>query len=1619
MKWVCLRGFVVIMMLVSLGLVQPTPVQAVERGFPDASSPRPHRPLTAAGGTSVTNVESGSSDGMPLEPAPPGREDRTDRLIIKYKDETLARAKTLGNGHVQALSARAGVTLKHYRAMSGNGQVFKLPKRMTHDEAEAIARKLREDPGVEYAVPDRLMSPMMVPNDPSYTSQWHYKSPTSDNEIAGINLPAAWDITTGSSGLVVGVIDTGIVNHADLQGRIVPGYNFISDPVMAGNGIGRSADASDLGDWVTTAESSNSSSVLYGCPTANSSWHGTHVAGTIAATSDNGTGVTGINWDSKILPVRVLGKCGGYMSDIIDGIRWAAGMSVQGVPANANPAKVLNMSLGGYGACDPAMQSTINEVTAAGTVVVVAAGNSRGDVANFTPAGCNGVVSVAALNREGGPAYYTNSGQSVKIAAPGGQQFAEGDPNGVLSILNSSTTSPIASPGGDTYGYYQGTSQATPHVTGVVSLMLSLNPTLTPTKIVQLLQASVRPFPTNTGAFAGDCDISFCGAGIVDAYQAVSAVSSNAPVIGASPLYLGFTTHQGDPNPPSQSIAIANPGGGTLNWSVSSSVAWLHVNPANGQGSGNVTVSVDTTGFSPETPHTGSITISAAGAANSPVTIPVTVKFLLHPHAPIPQAVVLHAQAAVGGKVYVIGGVPYDTRVQIYDTTSDTWSTGAPKPTPADRINAAVIAGKIYIPGGYSESTDSNLNVLEIYDPVADQWSSGASLPMSLCDSAVEAVNGKLYVMGGMEEGNTPERFTRKTYVYDPATNNWTRLADMKTQYARVFANSAVINGKIYVFGGGQFEGSKSAEVYDPVVNSWSPIKPFNAFRLYAGGTAFDGKLYAFGGQVAGFKMPSSLQDTEVYYPGTDTWSVTSLLLDKPSFGQRATVVGNRIYVMGGCYPSALPGTCEVSDTNESYTLPTNLSQTITFGVTPSLKVGGTGSVISASATSGLPVTYGSSTPTACSVSGTIVTGLIAGTNNCTITADQAGNASYNAAPQATQTISISTNPNPPTVTITSPSGLTKNNRPTLLYTVSDGTFVVKVDGLIVNKVSGSALDTLSDGSHLIRIEATNSAGTGFAETSIFVVTLLTAKISAGYTHTIALKRDSTLWAWGDNDYGQLGDGSTTDRNAPVQIGTGTDWVSVSAGSYHTVALKSDGTLWAWGQNAFGQLGDGSTTDRNAPVQIGTGTDWVSVSAGSYHTAALKSDGTLWAWGYNDYGQLGDGSTTRRNAPVQVGTGTEWASVSTGTPYYTVALKSDGTLWAWGYINYGLGVGSESIVNSPVQIETGTQWASVSTTNRHTVAMKTDGTLWAWGDNSYGQLGDGSTFNKNAPVQIGTSTNWFSVSAGSYHTVALKSDGTLWAWGQNAISQLGDGSTTDRNAPVQIGTGTDWVSVSTGSLHTVALKSDGTLWAWGYNYDGQLGDGSTTRRNAPVQIWTDHFFNTVPVITTVSPLHDARKGYSHTVTLAATGGVPPYTWSLLSGALPPGLVITSSTGIIAGIPSQAGSFDFSAQVMDRTGTKGTKPFSLTVKFHPAMVDRSPFQFFSLIQDAYNYCANGETIRLNNGVEFNENLQLNRDVTVVLRGGYEDTFTTSSGSTIINGKLSISNGKLTVERVTLR
>ncbi|NIJ83639.1 serine protease [Xanthomonas arboricola] len=425
------------------------------------------------------------------------------KFIVTYKDGSTALASptalsTSLRTAARAVPAKAGkaLGLNSVRRLALGPELVKADRALDRAEAETLMRQLASDPNVQSVEVDQILHATLTPNDTRLSEQWAFGTTN-----AGLNIRPAWDKATGAN-VVVAVIDTGITTHADLNANILPGYDFISDATTARDGNGRDSNPADEGDWYAANECGT------GIPAANSSWHGTHVAGTVAAVTNNTTGVAGTAYNAKVVPVRVLGKCGGSLSDIADAIIWASGGSVSGIPANANPAEVINMSLGGGGTCSTTMQNAISGAVSRGTTVVVAAGNDSANVSGSLPANCANVIAVAATTSAGAKASYSNFGTGIDVSAPG---------SAILSTLNSGTTTP----GSASYASYNGTSMAAPHVAGVVALVQSVAPSaLTPAAVKTLLKNTARALP---GACSGGC-----GAGIVNADAAVTAAISGS-----------------------------------------------------------------------------------------------------------------------------------------------------------------------------------------------------------------------------------------------------------------------------------------------------------------------------------------------------------------------------------------------------------------------------------------------------------------------------------------------------------------------------------------------------------------------------------------------------------------------------------------------------------------------------------------------------------------------------------------------------------------------------------------------------------------------------------------------------------------------------------------------------------------------------------------------------------------------------------------------------------------------------------------------------------------------------------------------------------------------------------
>jgi serine protease len=434
------------------------------------------------------------------------------KLMLRLAPSVLPDWPTL----LPRFSAVVGATLTVDHQI-GNIWVLTLDTAVPDAQLANMASQLETDAMIQYADPVQRAVTKVIPNDPDYNQEWALSDP-----VAGINAPAAWDLQKGNSSIAIAVVDTGITTHPELAGRVLPGYDFISDPARSGDGDGRDNDPSDNGD------STSDGQCFPGSQGEPSSWHGTFVSGIIAANTNNGVGIAGIDWHAMILPVRVLGKCGGTFDDITAGVLWAAGLPVTGVPANPYPARVINMSLGGSTDCPQAMQDAINQALSEGIVVAVAAGNESDDASTSAPANCSGVITVGGSTRQGDRTDYSNFGARVDISAPGG----DGDvANWIFSISNDGT----GGPGNPTYKSEIGTSFSAPQVAGTASLMFARNANLTPGRVLNIMSATSRAFPAGTTCAAGGA----CGAGLLDAGFALQstpagdavAPSNTVPVI--------------------------------------------------------------------------------------------------------------------------------------------------------------------------------------------------------------------------------------------------------------------------------------------------------------------------------------------------------------------------------------------------------------------------------------------------------------------------------------------------------------------------------------------------------------------------------------------------------------------------------------------------------------------------------------------------------------------------------------------------------------------------------------------------------------------------------------------------------------------------------------------------------------------------------------------------------------------------------------------------------------------------------------------------------------------------------------------------------------------------------
>ncbi|HMN43951.1 MAG TPA: S8 family peptidase [Povalibacter sp.] len=467
--------------------------------------------------------------------AKPGDSDSADSIIVRW------RASETGGIRLQKAARLSGLQIHRKQSLDTDTDVLELPHRLSGNDLSTVLRQIEADPEVVYASPDLRRHAHALTNDPLLASQWYLLA----EQPSATRTDAAWGITSGDPSLVVAVLDTGVrFDHPDLGrtqegGKLLPGYDFVSRLNVANDGNARDADPSDPGDWVDSTDRTQAD--FSDCDIVNSSWHGTRVAGLVGALTNNAAGVAGAAFNTRILPVRVLGKCGGFDSDIIAAMRWAAGLSVAGVPANPTPAAVINLSLGSDGLCTAAYQAAVDEITARGVLVVASAGNEGGPVG--TPANCSGVLGVAGIRHAGTKVGFSNLGPALSIGAPGGNCVNTGIGQPCLfSIVvasNSGTTIPAMSTYTDQIRYNVGTSFSAPQAAAAVALMRAVNSRLSPGQLVTLVRQSASPFPvsadttiptchapvgdTDLQATECNCTTQTCGAGMLNTGAAVAA----------------------------------------------------------------------------------------------------------------------------------------------------------------------------------------------------------------------------------------------------------------------------------------------------------------------------------------------------------------------------------------------------------------------------------------------------------------------------------------------------------------------------------------------------------------------------------------------------------------------------------------------------------------------------------------------------------------------------------------------------------------------------------------------------------------------------------------------------------------------------------------------------------------------------------------------------------------------------------------------------------------------------------------------------------------------------------------------------------------------------------------
>jgi uncharacterized repeat protein (TIGR01451 family) len=1179
-------------------------------------------------------------------------------------------------------------------------------------ETEAALAALRARADVLYAEPNYVRRKFAMPNDPRYPEQWAHRSNTQFGGAAGpdIDSEPAWDVTTGSRNVVVGVVDEGVdISHQDLQANV-----WTNPSEVAGNGVDDDGNGyvDDVHGWDFFHNDASVFDAAGAFPADETDAHGTHVAGIIGAAGNNGVGVAGVNWQVSLLPLKVLGagpEDPAPASVLMTVRAYAYAKALRDLYVSSGGARganvrVLNNSYGGVGRSQAELDA-IGALNASGILFVAAAGNDSNynEQVPVYPANYDlpNLIAVAATDRTDVLAGFSNKGHTtVHMSAPG------------TDILS---TTP-----GNTYTVAQGTSMAAPQVSGAAALLCAKQPDVSVRRMRDALLLSGEftnflGFNTVTGRRL-NARLALQHLDSTDA-TAPSAPTSLQASVGSREIGLNWVA------PGDDGVS----GRATL-YEVRYSEADLTV-PANWNNALKVGAPFPGAAFAPE-----SLTFNAFYGRSS-VNVGVRAVDEAGNVGPVAQVHLDLDPLAVD---------PY----AVTESAAEPLSTGG---TPLglvadDQYKDVALPFNFPFYGFNTSSVRVSTNgtvypVANIYPPLTPPNSGGHDFYGS-----VDFLTGNRVIAAGWDDLRTDRRAGDDVYLVQPD------------------ADRVILRWQAVTFDTPFLQGTSRGE--NPVNFEVELRRDGTVVTRYGAGNQ---KMLPVVGLSGGAREAyvSASHTSEQAAKDLTNAGVVTFERRKPDNTPSADV---RVMNLA-------------ADVN-----PVQTGQRLSYVIA----VANMGGV--AAPTTVTDVLPPGTNFVACFVppfQQATCAGPTPGTN---------GTVSFNfpsLAPTGTwQTMSV-------IVDVTAPAGTALTNTATATTTVRD-----------------------PDASNNTRTVVTNVVGHDL---------FLNAKqVAARGYHTLALRADGTVWGWGDNRSGQIFDGTKDERrNLPAPVAHLTDVTAVSAGTAFGLALKSDGSVWGWGDNTSGQLGnaDVPAAPKSAPVQVKALSSVRAIAAGGSHALALKTDGTLWAWGANGGGQLGVGARDDNPhfVPVFVASGVASVAAGAGQTYF---VKTDGTVWVCGYNFSGLAGQPSSVshVPTPTKMETLSQVASVFSGENSSFAVKTDGSLWAWGDDTYGQLGKGSRGGQHnaVPAPVAGMTNVVGVAAGYTFVYAAKADGTLWGWGNFLLPSP--------PTPTQVANVAGVTQVAAGTQHAAALLSDTTVRGWGSNDQGQLGDGTNLYRNTWVEV---------------------------------------------------------------------------------------------------------------------------------------------------------------------------------------